>query len=240
MHRALSSAHVAAASATAATVGAAERFGPALADLGSKAASVAGGAARAAASSAGDMLGPAGLVLTMQSPAGNEGEDAPNAAWRQRSNAISDRSPQQTHTAYPGQRVDVGPNHTTHPASAPNNVKDGVHATPAETMSKPLHTGHAIPDLAGLTKPTGAAIHPLNVADLMTEKTRPVHAGIPENPDPHAAYRPAAPYREFDNFEQLKDYLGSAGERRDWHHIVPQHDANIATFGARAMPRRMS
>ncbi len=69
----------------------------------------------------------------------------------------------------------------------------------------------------------------------MTEKTRSVHAGLPANPDPHTAYRPQTPYAEFDSFEALKDYLGSAGEGRDWHRIVGQHDANVAKFGPGAI-----
>jgi len=134
-----------------------------------------------------------------------------------------------------GQRVDVGPGHTAHPVSLPHSVKDSVHTPPAETSTKPLHTGHATPDLSGLSKPTGTAIHQPNAADLMTEKTRAVHAGIPANPNPHTAYRPQTSYAEFDSFEALKDYLGSAGEGRDWHHIVGQHDANVAKFGPRAI-----
>jgi len=138
----------------------------------------------ATADAAGAGLGAAGFVLTTQSPAGNADEHSLNAAWRTHSLAASDRTPQQTHTTYPGQRVDLGPNHTAHPASPPQSAKDSVHTTSAEPLTKPLHTGHATPDVSALTKPTGTAIHQPAASDLMTEKTRPVHAGIPANPTP--------------------------------------------------------
>ncbi len=86
-------------------------------------------------------------------------------AGRSPSNAVADRTPQHTHTTYPGQRVNVGPNHTAHPASLTHSIKDSVHITPAETSTKPLHTGHAAPDLSGLTKPIGTAVHQSNAAD---------------------------------------------------------------------------
>ncbi len=37
------------------------------------------------------------------------------------------------------------------------------------------------------------------------------------------------------SFEALRDYLGSAEEGRDSHHIVGQHDGNVAKFGPRAI-----
>ena len=116
---------------------------------------------------AGETLGAAGLVLTMQSSAGNAGEDAPNATWRQHSNAVADRTPQEVHTTFPGQRVDVGPNHTTNPAHV-RPAKDGILTTPAETQTKPTQTGHAAPDLRELTKPTGTAVHQPSATDQAT------------------------------------------------------------------------
>jgi hypothetical protein len=153
----------AAASGIAATMPAAERLGPTLREVGSTAAA----AARSAAPIAGETLGAAGLVLMMQSSAGNAGEDAPNAMWRQHSNAVADRTPQQAHTSFPGQRIDDVPNHTTNPAHV-RPAKDGILATPAETQAKPAHTGHASPDLRELTKPTGTTIQPPKAADQAT------------------------------------------------------------------------
>lgn len=39
----------------------------------------------------------------------------------------------------------------------------------------------------------------------------------------------------FNSFEKLKKALGPAGEGKQWHHIVEQHDFNIAKFGAKAI-----
>ncbi len=69
-------------------------------------------------------------------------EYAPGAEPRRRPvafNAVAVRTPQQTHTTYPGERVDVGPSHTAHPASLPHSIKDGAHTTPAETSTKPAY-----------------------------------------------------------------------------------------------------
>jgi len=222
-------------SLAAGTWGAAQRAESTVAGVADKLGQLGSKVAGAATDAAGVGLGAGGLVLTTQSSAGNAGEDAPSAAWRQHSNAVADRMPQQTHTTYPGQRVDVGPSHTAHPASPPHSAKDNVHTTPMESSTKAPHTGHSVPDLGELTKPTGTMIHPPDASDLMTEKTRPLHAGVPANTAPSTAYRPQAPYAEFDTFDALKDYLGSAGEGRDWHHIVGQHEANVAKFGPRAI-----
>ena len=167
LHNSLGGAHALVASAAGATFGAVQRVGPALSQLGPEAASAATAAAGAAASIAGETLGAAGLVVAMQSSAGDAGEDAPDATWRQHSNAVADRTPQQVHTTFPGYRVDVGPNHTTNPAHV-RPAKDGILTTPAETSTKVTHTGHAAPELRELTIPTGTAVHQPRAMDQAT------------------------------------------------------------------------
>jgi len=137
-------------------------------------------------------------------------------------------------TILPTQPREMRDAHTTHPIEQ-YDPKAGIHTTPAEPSTKVTHTGQEAPDFSALTKPTGTAIHKPSGADLMTEKTRPVHAGISDHPAPNTVYRPHGPYAEFDTFEKLKDHLGSAGANRDWHHIVGQHQANVEKFGAKAI-----
>jgi hypothetical protein len=94
----------------------------------------------------------------MQSSAGNAGEDAPNATWRQHANAVADRTPQQVRTTFPGQRVDIGPNHTTNPTHV-RPAKDDIFTTPAETLEKRRIQVHAAPEFRELTIPTGTAVY---------------------------------------------------------------------------------
>jgi hypothetical protein len=163
LRNAVNGTHAVAASAAAATMGAVQRAGAAVSELGPRVAS----ATTAAAPIAGETLGAAGLVVTMQSSAGNAGEDAPNATWRHHSNAVADRTPRQVHTTFPGQRVDIGPNHTTNPTHV-RPAKDGILTTPAETSTRLTHTGHAAPELRELSSPTGTAIHQPSATDQAT------------------------------------------------------------------------
>jgi hypothetical protein len=43
------------------------------------------------------------------------------------------------------------------------------------------------------------------------------------------------PYRSFETMDAFKAAFGRAGDDLDWHHIVEQHDGNIARFGAQAI-----
>ena len=187
LHRAGVSAHAITAVTTAAAVGAAERLGPALGQLGSEAAAVVGGAARAALPIAGETLGAAALVIATQDPAGETEADlaktrALDAAGRQRLEAAAHpAATEPQHTTFPGQRIDIGPNHTTNPTHV-RAAKDGILTTPADTRAKVTYTGHAShPDLHQLTKPTGTAIHQPSAADQATLAERekivtPAHA----------------------------------------------------------------
>jgi hypothetical protein len=186
LQRAGAEAHTIAASTTAASMGAAERLGPALGQLGAKVVPAAAGVAGAAAPIAGEALGAAGLVLFTPSPAGESEADLAktrklDAAGRQHmASTAHSTETEPRHTTFPGQGVDIGPNHTAYPAHV-RGAKDGILTTPAETQAKPAHTGHAAPDLRELTKPTGTTIYQPQAADQATlakqEKiVRPEHA----------------------------------------------------------------
>jgi hypothetical protein len=166
------------ASASAVTVEAMERTGSFLGEVGSKAVAAAGSAVRAALPVAGEALGAAGLVLTMQSPAGESAAGlaktrAFDAAGGQRvTSTAHPTATEPRHTAFPGQRIDAGTNHTTHPTYT-RSARDGILVTPAETQTKPAHTGYASPDLPTTTKSTGTAIlqpKALNQATLAKEE----------------------------------------------------------------------
>jgi hypothetical protein len=173
LQRAGAQAHTIAASATAASLGAAERLGPALGQLGAKVVPAAAGVARAAAPIAGEALGAAGLVLFTPSPAGESEADLAktrtiDAAGRQHlASTVHSTETEPRHTTFPDQGVDSKPNHTAYPAHV-RNAKDGILTTPAETQAKPAHTGHAALDLRELTKPTGTTIQQPQAADQAT------------------------------------------------------------------------
>jgi hypothetical protein len=165
--------HSIATSTTAATVGAAERLGPALGQLGSKVVPAAAGVARAVVPIAGEVLGTAALVLTTQRPAGESEADLAktrtfDAAGHQRLVSMAHSAATESHhSAFPAEYFDVGPNHMESPQHI-RAATDGIHSTPAETQTKPAHTGHAPPDLRELTKPTGVPVHQPKAVDQAT------------------------------------------------------------------------
>ena len=161
-----------------------DRLGPTLSELGSKAASTATTAARIAAPIAGETLGAAGFVLTIQNSAGNAGENAPDSTWRKRSSAVADRTPRHVNTTFPGQRVDG--NHTINPAHV-RPAKDVILTTAAEAQTKSTYTGHAAPDLRELTKPTGTAVDLPSATDQATL----AKAGKTVTPDHATHLRPS-------------------------------------------------
>ncbi|MFL5358512.1 hypothetical protein [Archangium sp.] len=42
-------------------------------------------------------------------------------------------------------------------------------------------------------------------------------------------------HRAFKSFDDFKDFMGSAGEGKQWHHIVEQRKVNVERFGAEAI-----
>lgn len=52
---------------------------------------------------------------------------------------------------------------------------------------------------------------------------------------PRAGALLPASYRAFKSFKAFKKALGSAGEGKNWHHIVEQHAANLKKFGPEAL-----
>ena len=170
LHRVGASAHLITSGAAAAVVGAADHLGPDFGQLVSKAAAAARGAARSALPVAGDALEAAGMVIAVQSPAGESEADlaktrALDAAGRQRMESMAHPSAAKSNsTTFPGQHIDVGPNHTTLPANV-RGKQDGIFTTPAESQSKLTHTGHAAPEQHVLTKPTGTTIYRPSAAD---------------------------------------------------------------------------
>lgn len=42
-------------------------------------------------------------------------------------------------------------------------------------------------------------------------------------------------HRAFKSFDNFKDFMGPAGEGKQWHHIVEKRDANLKRFGAEAL-----
>ncbi len=42
-------------------------------------------------------------------------------------------------------------------------------------------------------------------------------------------------HRAFKSFDDFKDFMGPAGEGKQWHHIVEQREANLKRFGPEAL-----